>query len=207
MHWNTLYYTSHTILHKHWWFWMNCRENMCFPEKCRTHPGIKYWMYRMPNRSLNKRKISDSPPFVGMRAGAAAGSWIEDYSLGIDSTILGTSNPPLIFKQFLCHGNSIFFWTSPSDMWGDAISDFKFFSDRATLDLDFQHLNWIFQLPWSKVAKCLLLLYCALKLFLIIKRDLIKLLYLKTSCRWWRPYAGVMIDDTTWCWILCACWY
>ena len=71
--------------------------------------GIKYWMYRMPNRSLNKRKISDSPPFVGMRAGAAAGSWIEDYSLGIDSTILGTSNPPLIFKQFLCHGNSIFF--------------------------------------------------------------------------------------------------
>ena len=116
-HYIELYYTSHKILHKHWWFWMNCRKNMWFSEKCRTHQGIKYWMYRMPNRSLNKRKISDSPPFVGMRAGAAAGSWIEDYSLGIDSTILGTSNPPpraaLIFKQFLCHGNSIFFWTPP----------------------------------------------------------------------------------------------
>ena len=94
--------------------------------------GIKYWMYRMPNRSLNERKISDSPPFVGMRAGAAAGSWIEDYSLGIDSTILGTSNPPpsapLIFKQFLCHGNSIFLGYEG----GTPISNLKFFSDFST---------------------------------------------------------------------------
>ena len=118
MHWNTLldsitpltqYYTSTGGFE-----WI--AGKICAFLKM-PNTGIKYWMYRMPNRSLNKRKISDSPPFVGMRAGAAAGSWIEDYSLGIDSTILGTSNPPLsaalIFKQFLCHGNSIFFWTSP----------------------------------------------------------------------------------------------
>ena len=128
---------------------MNCRENMCFPEKCRTHPGIKYWIYRMPNRSLNERKISDSPPFVGMRAGAAAGSWIEDYSLGIDSTILGTSNPPLIFKQFLCHGNSIFLGYVGG---GRQFRISNSFQSR-------RNIRFFNSLPWSKVVECLHLLH------------------------------------------------
>ena len=135
---------------------MNCRENMCFPEKCRTHPGIKYWIYRMPNRSLNERKISDSPPFVGMRAGAAAGSWIEDYSLGIDSTILGTSNPPSPLTPVRHSFLNNFFVTETqyfSDMWGGRqfrISN-SFQSRR--------NIRFFNSLPWSKVVECLHLLH------------------------------------------------
>ena len=132
----------------------------------------------MPNRSLNKRKISDSPPFVGMRAGAVAGSWIEDYSLGIDSTILGTSNPPSlppVRRSFL---NNFFVTETQyfSDMWGDANFRFQILL-RVGATSDFSTCFLGVKLLRGSSSS---FIYCPLKLFSVITRDLVKLLCLKT---------------------------
>ena len=113
------------------WFQLHCHKNICFRFPKSAQHTCSRCMYRMPNRSSSIReKFPIHHHLLGMRAGVAELRIIL-WELIPQSWELATPPPsaPLIFKQFLCHGNSIFL-----GYVGDAISDLKFFSDGVTSD-------------------------------------------------------------------------